>query len=163
VPFLAAVVAILTILLFVLLATCAHILARVMRLEQAERARAATEIIPGVTELRVGTQLPQDVLGELGAGDGGELILHIVSAGCSSCREVIDAVARGTRGRVDRAQRLVVGHEADRALLTGVDGVDVTVSGALVQSTIVSGWELPVTVRVDGNTVVAIDRVGAHR
>jgi hypothetical protein len=162
-PFLAAVVAILTILLLVLLATCAHILARVMRLEQAERARAATEIIPGVGELRVGTQLPRDVLGDIGARDGRVLSLHIVSAGCSSCREFIDGFSRNDRRGDEGMHRVVVGHDADRALLTGLDGIDVAVSGALVQSTIVSGWELPVTVRVDGDTVVAIEPVGANR
>jgi hypothetical protein len=161
VPFLAAVVAILTILLFVLLATCAHILARVMRLEQAERARAATEIIPGVAELRIGTQLPSDVLGDLDARDAHEVTLHVVSAGCSSCRELIDGLGRGHR-RDDRVHRVVVGHEADRALLTGLDGVPVSVSPVLVQSTIMSGWDLPVTVRIEGNTVVAVERVGAH-
>lgn len=161
-PFLAAVVAILTILLFILLATCAHILARVMRLEQAERARAASEIIPGVAELRIGSQIPQDVLGDLGGSDEQELVLHVVSAGCSSCRDFIDSLGRDLRPHDGRAHRLVVGHEADRALLPRVDRIAVSVSGALVQSAIMSGWDLPVSVHIQGETVVAVERVGAN-
>jgi hypothetical protein len=159
--FLVAVVAVLMILLLVLLVTCAHILARVMRLEAAERARAAGAG-GGLAPLRVRAPVPAGLADDLGLG-GIErpLELNIVSAGCASCGPILDSLCSPQLvDDIDR--RIVVGHEADVVLLPHPCDVPIVVSSALVQSAVMSGWPLPVTVRIVGGEVVAIDVAARH-
>jgi len=161
IPFLAAVVVLLVILCLVLLLTCAHILARVIRLETAQRMRAAGDG-GGSAQLQVHAPVPAHLADDLGLG-GIErpLELNIVSAGCASCGPVLDALCSTPRlDAVDR--RIVVGHEADTVLLPHPCAVPVVVSSALVQSVVMSGWRLPVAVRIVGGEVVAIDVAARH-
>jgi hypothetical protein len=159
--FLAAVVAVLVLLCFVLLVTCAHILARVMRLEAAARMRAAGDGTDQ-SRLRVHSPVPAELADDLGLG-GIErpLELNIVSAGCASCGSLLDSLCRAPHvDGIDR--RIVVGHEADVVLLPHPCEVPIVVSSALVQSAVMSGWRLPVAVRIVGGEVVAIDVAARH-
>jgi hypothetical protein len=155
--FVVALVIMLILLVAALLATCAHLLARVIRLEVAERARQDYDNAFGVAALRVRAALPTRAAQELGITPRtGALALHVVSAGCATCRSVVDTLcAVGGRGDGDR--RIVVGHEADHALMPQGCRVPILVSSALVEAVVLSGWALPVLVRVDRGEVIAIE------
>jgi hypothetical protein len=155
--FLAAAVIVLIVLVAVLLVTCAHILARVIRLESAERARRDYDSAFGVPPLRIHAEVPARIADELGiTSRSGALALHVVSAGCASCRSVVDTLCT-VGGRGDGDRRIVVGHEADHALMPDRCRVPIVVSSALVESVVLSGWALPVLVRVENGHVIAIE------
>jgi hypothetical protein len=154
--FLVAVVALVVIVLFVLVATCAHLLARIMRLEAADRARAAGADGAASVALRVHAPLPGSIAEQLQLGDATRSVaLHVVSAGCATCRPVIEAVCAVPPNGVDR--RIVVGHHADRALLPSICAVPIAVSSELVHATVMNGFSLPVVVRIEHGEIVAIE------
>jgi hypothetical protein len=154
--FLAAVLALVVIVLFVLVATCAHLLARLMRLEAAERVRAASADGGGTVALRLHAPLPTSIAAQLELGDVTRSVsLHVVSAGCATCRSVIDTLCSVRTNGVDR--RIVVGHEADRALLPGACAVPIVVSREMVHTAVMTGLSLPVVVRVERGEIVAIE------
>jgi hypothetical protein len=154
VAFLAAVVAVLGILLVVLLMTCAHLLARIMRLEAAVRRPAMAAPDPG-DALRTGAPLPPRVAADLALPGGGVLALHVVRAACTTCRDHLEALCRESRVN-GVGHRLVIGHDADRMLLPDPCATPVEVSQSLVDAVSRAGYVLPVIVQIEGDVVVDI-------
>jgi hypothetical protein len=161
-PFVVALMIVVLALVIVLLATCAHLLARVMRVEGALRAATGPDGVLGSVEsigvpiVRQGAPLPAAIASEVSVDPkAGTIALHVVSAGCASCRPIVDALCRG-RGSAATA-RVVLGHEADRALMPSPCRVPIVVAPALIEAIVMSGWALPVVVRVERGRVVAIE------
>jgi hypothetical protein len=153
--FVGAVVIVLVILSFVLVATCAHLLARIIRLEGAVRGLSggSTDVGPG---LRVDAPLPDAVAREVNvAGTGRAVRLHVVSPGCQSCRGVVEALCNARPNGVEH--RIVVGHEADVALFPDECTVPMLVAPELVRTLVMAGWRLPVRVTTRAGMVIAIE------
>ena len=161
-PFVVALMIVVLVLVVVLLATCAHLLARVIRVEGALRAATGPDGVfgsvasIGVPIVRQGAPLPAAIASEVAIDAKTDTVaLHVVSAGCASCRPIVDALCQ-RRGSGQTA-RVVLGHEADRALMPTPCRAPIVVAPTLIEAIVMSGWALPVVVRVERGRVVAIE------
>jgi hypothetical protein len=154
-PFYVSLTVLLCILNLAVLAACAQILSRVVRLEGAERARASFEVLPGVRRLVEGAGVPIDDVPELSRRAREHLRVHVVSAACRSCHEHVRAL-ESSGGPEDV---IVVASAEERQIVERAGGrsrIPVVEARALVQSTIFAGYELPVTLELFGSVLTAV-------
>ena len=161
-PFIAAILIVVSVLLALLMVTCAHLLARVMRLEAGEQRRTEPAPRHGAAPLRTGMPLPVAASDAMRNVRGRTVAFHVVSTGCANCATVIERWCRAASVN-GTEHRIVVAHDADRLLLPDECAVAIVTSPSLIDAVRAAGFALPVTVRVEHGIVIAVEADASHR